>query len=72
VKTLGNGTFQSDKSKKGVLQSIKSYLRVLKLTKKPSREEFLMISKIAAIGILVIGTVGFIIYLLLTEVPRLV
>ncbi len=72
MKTLANGTFQSDKSKKGIIQSLKTYLRVLKLTKKPSREEFLMISKIAAIGILIIGTIGFIIYLLLTEVPKLV
>lgn len=72
MKTLANGTFQSDKSKKGIIQSLKTYLRVLKLTKKPSREEFLMISKIAAIGILVVGTIGFIIYLLLTEFPKLV
>ncbi|AEH61818.1 protein translocase SEC61 complex, gamma subunit [Methanosalsum zhilinae DSM 4017] len=69
---MANGTFQSDKSKKGIIQSLKTYLRVLKLTKKPSREEFLMISKIAAIGILVVGTIGFIIYLLLTEFPKLV
>ena len=49
---------------------LKSYLRVLKLTKKPSREEFLMIAKVAGVGIVLIGFVGFIIYVLLTEVPK--
>ncbi|WYM86828.1 protein translocase SEC61 complex subunit gamma [Methanolobus sp. WCC5] len=51
-------------------QSLKTYLRVLKLTKKPSREEFLTISKVAGLGILVIGFVGFLIYLLLVEMPK--
>ncbi|MDG6244187.1 MAG: protein translocase SEC61 complex subunit gamma [Methanolobus sp.] len=53
-----------------IKQSWKTYLRVLKLTKKPSREEFLTISKVAGIGILAIGFVGFIIYLLLVEMPK--
>jgi protein transport protein SEC61 subunit gamma-like protein len=51
-------------------QSLKTYLRVLKLTKKPSREEFLTISKVAGLGILVIGFVGFLIYILLVEMPK--
>ena len=49
---------------------LKSYLRILKLTKKPSREEFLMIAKVAGAGIILIGFVGFIIYVSLTEVPK--
>ncbi|WP_425342651.1 protein translocase SEC61 complex subunit gamma [Methanolobus bombayensis] len=51
-------------------QSLKTYLRVLKLTKKPSREEFLTIAKVAGLGILAIGFVGFLIYLLLVEMPK--
>ncbi|WP_394335330.1 protein translocase SEC61 complex subunit gamma [Methanolobus psychrotolerans] len=51
-------------------QSLKTYLRVLKLTKKPSREEFLTIAKVAGLGILAIGFVGFLIYLLLVEMPQ--
>ncbi|WP_394346227.1 protein translocase SEC61 complex subunit gamma [Methanolobus halotolerans] len=53
-------------------QTLKTYFRVLKLTKKPSREEFQMIAKVAGIGILAIGFVGFLIYLLLVEIPQLV
>ncbi|WP_406662649.1 protein translocase SEC61 complex subunit gamma [Methanolobus sp. ZRKC3] len=51
-------------------QTLKTYLRVLKLTKKPSREEFLMISKVAGLGILAIGLAGFIIFVLLVEMPQ--
>jgi len=45
------------------------YLRVLKLTRKPSREEFTVIAKVAGAGILLIGFIGFIIYLLITVMP---
>ncbi len=45
------------------------YLRVLKLTRKPSREEFSVIAKVAGAGILLIGLIGFIIYLLITVMP---
>jgi protein transport protein SEC61 subunit gamma-like protein len=50
--------------------SIKEYLRVLKLARKPSREEFSMIAKVSMAGIGVIGTMGFIIYAILTELPK--
>lgn len=45
------------------------YLRVLKLTRKPTREEFTVIAKVAGAGILLIGFIGFIIYLLIAEMP---
>ncbi len=45
------------------------YARVLKLTRKPSREEFTVIAKVAGAGILLIGFIGFIIYLLITVMP---
>jgi protein transport protein SEC61 subunit gamma-like protein len=48
----------------------KDYIRVLKLARKPTREEFLMISKIAILGIALIGMMGFIIYVFLTELPK--
>jgi len=51
-------------------QIIRAHIRVLKLTKKPSREEFLTIAKVAGIGILVVGAIGFIIYVLLTMLPK--
>tara|TARA_Y100000310_G_C20431971_1_gene691926 strand:+ start:152 stop:340 length:189 start_codon:yes stop_codon:yes gene_type:complete len=40
---------------------IKECKRVLKVTKKPSQEEFKMIVKITGLGIIVIGIIGFII-----------
>ncbi|AET65742.1 protein translocase SEC61 complex subunit gamma [Methanothrix harundinacea] len=48
----------------------KDYIRVLKLARKPTREEFLMISKISILGIALIGMLGFIIYVFLTELPK--
>ncbi len=45
------------------------YLRVLKLTRKPTREEFTVIAKVAGAGILLVGLIGFIIYLLITVLP---
>ena len=37
------------------------YLRVWRLLKKPTMEEFKTISKVTAIGLLIIGAFGFII-----------
>lgn len=50
------------------LQKIKRFLketgRVLRLTKKPSKEEFKTALKITSLGTAVIGALGFIIFLL--------
>ena len=47
---------------------IKAYLaeclRVLKITKKPTNEEFKTIFKVSGIGMLLIGFVGFIVLLI--------
>lgn len=48
---------------------LSEYVRVLKLTRKPTREEFTVIAKVAGAGILLIGFIGFIIYLLITIMP---
>ncbi len=37
--------------------------RVLRVTKKPTMEEFKIILKISAIGVSVIGAIGFIVFL---------
>ncbi|KAB3544132.1 MAG: protein translocase SEC61 complex subunit gamma [ANME-2 cluster archaeon] len=49
---------------------LSEYTRILKLARKPTREEFIMIAKVAGAGILLIGVIGFLIYLVLTEVPQ--
>lgn len=50
--------------------NVNEYMRVLRLARKPSREEFTMIAKISMAGIGIIGTLGFVIYALLTELPK--
>jgi len=42
----------------------RKYLRVLKLARTPTREEFTKIATVAAAGILLIGMIGFIIFVL--------
>lgn len=43
---------------------IKECARVLRITKKPTKEEFKTISKISGLGILVIGLIGFLVHLI--------
>ena len=49
---------------------LKQYWRILQLTRKPSNEEFFTISKVAGAGILLIGAIGFAIYLVMVLIPR--
>ncbi len=42
----------------------RKYMRVLKLARTPTREEFSKIAIVAAAGVLLIGLVGFILYVL--------
>ncbi|MBW3012747.1 protein translocase SEC61 complex subunit gamma [Candidatus Woesearchaeota archaeon] len=48
-----------------VWQRIKSYFiecrRVLKVTKKPTKEEFKTIVKVSGLGMIIIGLIGFLI-----------
>lgn len=43
---------------------LKNCGRVLRVTKKPSKEEYTTAIKVTGIGILLIGTIGFIIFLI--------
>ncbi len=43
---------------------IMEYKRVLTVTKKPTKEEFLTVVKISALGILAIGLIGFVIQMI--------
>ncbi len=55
-----------EQEKQSRLSKMKSFFlqckRVLKITKKPSKEEFKIIVKVSGIGILVIGAIGFVIH----------
>jgi protein transport protein SEC61 subunit gamma-like protein len=56
-------------SLEGITSGIKQYVRILQLTRKPSKDEFLMISKVAGAGILLIGVIGFLIYMVMVLIP---
>ncbi len=44
-------------------KKLKEYKRVLSITKKPSGDEFKSISKVTGIGMVVIGVVGFLVFM---------
>jgi protein transport protein SEC61 subunit gamma-like protein len=50
------------------MQKLKSFYaqckRVFKVTKKPSRQEFMAIVKISGLGMLLIGFIGFIVHVI--------
>ncbi len=48
-----------------IQEKLKEWNRVIKLSKKPKRSEFIMIAKITGLGMVVIGAIGFIIRMLL-------
>ena len=51
-------------NKANISEFFRKYLRVLKLARRPTKDEFFKISAVAAAGIAVIGVLGFIIYLI--------
>jgi protein transport protein SEC61 subunit gamma-like protein len=53
-----------------VERKLREYQRILTLTRRPSREEFTTISKVAAIGIIAIGFTGFAIYIGMVVAPQ--
>jgi len=48
-------------NKKSFVDFIKLCQRVLHVSKKPGRDEFLNVAKITGIGVIIIGAIGFII-----------
>jgi len=56
-------------SRKAIERKLGEYRRILTLTRRPTREEFSTIAKVAALGIILIGAVGFLIYLAMVQVP---
>ncbi len=50
-------------------KDLSSYVRVLKLASTPSWQEFSQVAKIAGAGILLVGLVGFLIYVFMFIMP---
>ncbi len=46
------------------------YGRVLKMAKKPTTEEYSKTIQITGVGLLLLGALGFLIFLLMIEVPK--
>jgi len=46
-----------------IKSTLRKYSRVLQIARKPGKDEFVSSSKICALGIVVIGLVGFAIFL---------
>ena len=61
--------FEDNETAGNIPLRLGEYVRVLKLTRKPSKEEFSVIAKVAGAGILLVGFIGFIIYILITVMP---
>jgi protein transport protein SEC61 subunit gamma-like protein len=57
-------------SRKAIARKLSEYRRILTLTRRPTREEFSTIAKVAALGIIIIGVTGFLIYLAMVQAPQ--
>jgi len=57
-------------SRKSIERKLGEYRRILTLTRRPTRDEFSTIAKVAAIGIVIIGVAGFLIYLAMVQAPQ--
>lgn len=62
--------FEPKKIKARIESKINEYRRVLRISNKPDREEFSMSAKITGAGILLIGAIGFVFYLLQNLLPQ--
>jgi len=50
---------------------LNEYQRVLKISSKPDREEFEMSAKVTGAGMIIVGLIGFIFYLIANLLPGL-
>ncbi|WEL22959.1 protein translocase SEC61 complex subunit gamma [Candidatus Nanohalovita haloferacivicina] len=58
------------KWKQYATDKLREYRRVLKISEKPDREEFEMSAKVTGAGMIIIGLIGFIFYLLSNLIPN--
>jgi protein transport protein SEC61 subunit gamma-like protein len=47
------------------------YGRILRMARRPTTDEYIRVLQITGIGILAIGGVGFLIYLIMVELPKI-
>jgi protein transport protein SEC61 subunit gamma-like protein len=51
-------------NKESITQALKQYRRVLYVSKRPDRDEYINVAKITGIGIIIIGVIGYIVYVI--------
>lgn len=54
----------------GLISFIRASLRLLKFAKKPGRDELWLSIKVCFLGILIVGLIGFIVYMLAAALLR--
>ncbi|MCJ2563050.1 MAG: protein translocase SEC61 complex subunit gamma [Thermoplasmata archaeon] len=47
------------------------YGRILRMARKPTTDEYIRVLQITGLGILLIGAVGFLIFLIMVELPKM-
>ncbi len=47
------------------------YGRILRMARKPTSDEYIRVLQITGLGILLIGAVGFLIFLIMVELPKM-
>ena len=53
-----------------VRSTVKSWERVIKLSRKPRREEFIAITKVTGLGTIIVGFMGFTIRMIVQMITR--
>ncbi len=53
-----------------VSEKLNDYIKVLKMARKPDREEFFTTTKISVAVMLVVGAIGFLLYVLMEILPK--
>ncbi|MCJ2511735.1 MAG: protein translocase SEC61 complex subunit gamma [Thermoplasmata archaeon] len=47
------------------------YGRILRMARKPTTDEYIRVLQITGLGIILIGAVGFLIFLIMVELPKM-
>lgn len=63
--------FEPRKWKNELKSKLNEYKRVLQISTKPDREEFMMAAKVTSAGMILIGFVGFIFYMVSNLLPQM-
>lgn len=54
-----------------IKEKLQNYRRVLTIASKPSKDDFISTARICAIGIIIIGVIGFMLYLIALMLPQI-